>query len=76
MADTGSLVYVVEADDIYEDRGFHDFSDYRRELWFYDPVNKKVIDKMKDEVRGKFIDEFVGLQKVLKIKILIFGYGR
>lgn len=27
-----------------------DFSDYPKHLWFYDPGNKKMIGKMKDEV--------------------------
>ena len=29
---------------------------------FFDPVNKKVIDRMKDEFKGKIISEFVGLK--------------
>ena len=29
---------------------------------FYDPVNKKVIGKMKEEFKGKIISEFVGLK--------------
>ena len=27
-----------------------------------DPVNKKMIDKMKGEVQGKIVNEFVGLK--------------
>ena len=29
---------------------------------FFNPVNKKVIGKMKDEFKGKMISEFVGLK--------------
>ena len=29
---------------------------------FLNPVNKKVIDKKKDEVKGKIISQFVGLK--------------
>ena len=39
-----------------------DFSDYPEDSKFFDPVNKKVIGKMKDEVRGKINNELVGLK--------------
>ena len=39
-----------------------DFSDYPENSKFFDPVNKKVIGKMKDKVKGKTINEFVGLK--------------
>ena len=39
-----------------------DFSDYPRDSKFFDPVNKKVIGKLKDEFKGKTISEFVGLK--------------
>ena len=39
-----------------------DFSDYSLNSKFFDPVNKKVIGKMKDEFKGKIIIEFVGLK--------------
>ena len=39
-----------------------DFSDYPQNWKFFDSVNKKVIDKMKDEVKGKKNSEFVGLK--------------
>ena len=35
-----------------------DFSDYPLNLKFFDPVNKKVIDKMKDEFKVRIISEF------------------
>ena len=39
-----------------------DYSDYPEDSQLYDPVNKKVIGKMKDEVRGNIINEFVKLK--------------
>ena len=45
---------------IYQDKHLLDFSDYPLDSKFFDPVNKKVIGKMKDEFRGKTTNEFVG----------------
>ena len=39
-----------------------DFSDYPLDSKFFDPANKKVIGKMKDEFKGKIINEFAGLK--------------
>ena len=39
-----------------------DFSDYPEDSKIFDPVNRKVIGKLKDEVKGKIISEFVGLK--------------
>ena len=39
-----------------------DFRDYPLNLTFFDPVNKTVIGKMKDEIKGKIISEFVRLK--------------
>ena len=39
---------------------FH-FSDYSKDSKFFDPVNEKMIGKMKDEVKGNIISEFVEL---------------
>ena len=59
-----SLVYETETD-VYENflegKSLFDFSDYPRDLQFYHPVNKKVLGKMKDEVREN-IHEYVGLK--------------
>ena len=38
------------------------FSDYPLDLKFFDSVNKKVIGKMKDQLKGKIISDFVGLK--------------
>ena len=66
FTDTDSPVYEIETDDVYEDlyenKNLLDFSDYLEDSKFFDSVNKKVIDKMKDEVKGKIISEFVGLE--------------
>ena len=39
-----------------------DFSDYLEDSKLFDPVNKNVIGKMKDKVKGKIISELVGLK--------------
>ena len=45
-----------------ENSGLFDFSDYPKESRFYDPANMKLIGKMKADVKGKIISEFVGLK--------------
>ena len=67
FTDTDSLVYEIKGvEDIYEkiylDKDLFDFSDYLKSSKFYDVSNKKVIGKMKDEMCGKGISEFVGLK--------------
>ena len=66
FADTDSLVYEIKTEDVYEDfyedKKFFDFSDYSLNSKFFNPVNKKVIGKMKDELKGKIISEFIGLK--------------
>ena len=63
FTDTDTLVYEIRGvDDIYEDRDSFDFSDYSKESKFYDDSNKKVIGKMKDEMGGKVVSEFIGLK--------------
>ena len=47
---------------LYGDKDLFDFSDYPLNPKFFDPVNKTVIGKMKDEFKGKIISEFVGLK--------------
>ena len=57
-----SVVYEIEADDVYEDfyegRCLFDFSDYSNDPRFYESINKTVIGRMKDEVRGNIINGF------------------
>ena len=67
FTDTDSLVYEIKGVDdicekIYEDKDLFHFSDYSRESKFYDNKNKRVIvGKMKDEMNGKVVSEFIGL---------------
>ena len=66
FTDTDSLVYEIKTrhvyEDFYEDKNLFDFSNYPVKSKFFDPANKKVIGKMKDEFKGKIISEFVGLK--------------
>ena len=59
----------------YKDKSLSDFSDYPKDSSFYDPVNKKVIGKMKDDVRGKTIMGFVGLKSKLYYFVPVDGDG-
>ena len=42
-----------------------------QKIQFLDPVNKKVIVKMKDEVKGKIISEFVGLKSKMYSLVIV-----
>ena len=48
--------------DFYEDKILFGFSNYSRDSKFFDPVNKRVIGKMKNEFKGGIISEFIGLK--------------
>ena len=64
--DTDSSVIEIKAngvcEDFYLNKNLFDSSDYPQDSKFFDAVNKKVISKIKDEVKGKTISEFVGLE--------------
>ena len=66
FTDTYSLVYEIKTEDVYEDffqdKSLFDFSDYPSHSKFFDPVNEKVIGKMKDEIKERKISEFAGLK--------------
>ena len=63
---TDSLVYEIKEKDVYEvsysDKHLFDFSNYPVNSKYYDPKNNAVLDKMKDEFKGKIISEFFGLK--------------
>ena len=66
FTDTDSVTYEIKAEDVYEEFFRHkhlfDLSNYPKGSKLFDPVNEKVIDKMKDVSEGKINDEFVGLK--------------
>ena len=45
------------------DKHLFDFSGYEKESPFYNDESKKVIGKIKDELNGQIIEEFVGLRE-------------
>ena len=63
FADTDSLTYEIEAEDIYKDfwadRNKFDNSDYPADSMYFDKTNKKVIGKFKDEAAGVPITELI-----------------
>ena len=77
FTDTDSPAYEIETNDAYED--FHedkrlsDFSDNPKDSKVFDPVNKRVIGKLKDEFKGKIISEFVELKSKMYFLIAVDG---
>ena len=66
FTDTDSLMYHIQTEDVYADlfeqKHLFDFSGYQETSDFFDPSNKKVIGKFKDETNGVPILEFIGLK--------------
>ena len=66
FTDTDSLTYEIKLKDVYEEFFKHkhlfDSSNYVEDSKFFDPTNKNVMVKMKDESEEKIIGEFVGLK--------------
>ena len=61
------------------DKNLFDFSDYplHSTAKFFDPVNKKVICKMKDEFKGKIISDFIGSkQKMYSLTVVDSEEGK
>ena len=73
FTDKDGLVYGIETNYVYEDfygnENLFDFSNYPEDSNIFDPVDKNVIGKMKDEVKRKIISEFVELK--LKMYLLV-----
>ena len=73
FTNTDSLAYEIRIENVYEEffkwKHLFNFSNYSKDLKFYDDSNEKVIGKMKDEMEGIIIDEFIGLKsKMYAIK--------
>ena len=66
FTDTDSLVYEINGRNVYElcfkNRELFDFSGYPKDSVYYDISNKKVLGKMKNELNGTKISEFIGLK--------------
>ena len=66
FTDTDSLLYWIRTDDIYSDMNeqieLYDTSEYPVSHPLHSTHNKKVLGKMKDEMAGQVISEFVGLR--------------
>ena len=64
--DKDSLVYEIKNGNVYEqcfkDKYLFDFSGCPKDSIYYCDINKKVLGKMKDELNGDKIDEYVGLK--------------
>ena len=64
--DTDSVIVHVKTDDIYVDMAKHadlyDTSNYPADHPLFSNINKKVIGKMKDELGGKMMTEFIGIR--------------
>ena len=56
-------------------RSYFYFSGYSRDSKFFNLVNKKVIDKMKDEFKGNIVSEFDGLKSKMYSLVDVDGGG-
>ena len=72
--DTDSLAYEIKSEDVLEEFFQHkhlfDLSNYPKDSKVFDPVNEKVIGKMKDVSDGKINNEFVGLKSKMVKNII------
>ena len=66
---TDGLMYEIKTEDVYEDfrrnKEMFDFSNYSTKSKQHDDSNKLVIGKIKDEIAGVAIEEFIGLKPTI-----------
>ena len=66
FTDTDTFMYEIKTEDVYEDFSSNiemfDFSNYSIKSNYHGDSNKLVVGKMKDEIGGVAIAEFVGLK--------------
>ena len=66
--DTDSLMYVIETENVYEDKDFckdkelFGFSNYQKKWEYYDNLNSFIVGKIKDETCGVPTRGFIGLK--------------
>ena len=77
FTDTDNLVYEIKSGNVYDqcfkDKHLFDLSGYPKNSVYYCDINKKVLGKMKDELNGDKIDEFVGLKSKMYSLITFSG---
>ena len=76
--DTDSLILEITTEDVYKDCipdiDEYDTSEYPKDHFLHNPKNKKVIGKMKDEMKGNPILEYAGLRpKMYSVRSLENG---
>ena len=76
FTDTDSLTYEIKSKNVHEEvfklKHLFDFSNYPEDSKFFNPTNKNVIGKMKDDSEVKTTDEFVcWSQRCIQWKILM-----
>jgi len=78
FTDTDSLIYLIEADDLYNDmycdREHYDFSSYPTDHKLYSTDNAKVVGKFRDEMNSRFGQAFVSLKS--KCYALLYDNGK
>ena len=66
LTDTNSLIYKIEEENVYgnfyQHKSLFDFSNYPKDLKYYNNSNNLLVDKMKDETYGVPVKGFVGLK--------------
>ena len=58
-------------EDFYENKDLFDFSVYPEDSKLFNPVKKKLLVKMKDEVKGKINSESVGLKSKMYSLVIV-----
>eukprot|EP00732_Lithocolla_globosa_P001374 Lithocolla_globosa_v1_NODE_674_length_3463_cov_2.828052.p1 type:complete len:601 gc:universal NODE_674_length_3463_cov_2.828052:2865-1063(-) len=66
FTDTDSLAYKIQTNDVYNDiktmKDQFDLSNYSKSHRLFDDTNNKQLFKMKDELEGNIMTEFIGLR--------------
>ena len=77
FTDTDSLTYEIKSENVYEEffkwKDLFDFSNYPKDSKFFDKATKRFIGKMKDELGGVIVDQFVGLKSKMYSMKKIYG---
>ena len=71
---TDGLMYEIKTEDVQEDfssnKEMFDFSNYSTKSEYHDDSNKLVIGKIKDEIAGVAIEEYVGLKPTMYLYLV------